>query len=205
MLAMRSRFTQAGWLSIFSPSISHRHFTSPASPGKTHALGDRGRTDNTTRARGVGAGRVAGVVAPRQQVAFQGGLEGRGGVAAPESVAVLANLSDYLGRPLEVWRSHFRERNHTTRTHGQDGIIFLPVSWKDKPVCGCHAPRDGQELRRHTALLYSTRPWHSAYTQPAGTSDFAVHMPLAQRSSIFCGHTQLCAAHPLSRRGTHPP
>ena len=88
---------------------------------------------------------------------------------------------------------------------GKDGIIFLPVSWKDTPVCGYHAPRDGQELRRHTALLYSTRPWHSAYTQPAGTRDFAVHMPLAQRSSIFCGHTQLCAAHPLSRRGTHPP
>ena len=85
-------------------------------------------TQHGAFAGGIRAGRVAGVVAPRQQVAFEGGLEGRGGVAAPESVAVLANLSDYLGRPLEVWRSHFRERNHTTRTHGQDGIIFLPMS-----------------------------------------------------------------------------
>ena len=59
---MRSRFTLAGWLSIFSPSISHRHFTSPASPGKTHALGDRDRTDNTTRGlrRGYSCGPCGG-------------------------------------------------------------------------------------------------------------------------------------------------
>ena len=85
-------------------------------------------TQHGAFAGGVGARSMPWVVAPRQQVAFESSLEGRGGVAAPESVAVLANLSDYLGRPLEVWRSHFRERNHTTRTHGQDGIIFLPMS-----------------------------------------------------------------------------
>ena len=85
-------------------------------------------TQHGAFAGGVGARSMPWVVAPRQQVALEGSLEGRGGVAAPESVAVLANLSDYLGRPLEVWRSRFRERNHTTRTHGQDGNIFLPMS-----------------------------------------------------------------------------
>ena len=43
-------------------------------------------------AGGVGARRVAGVVAPRQQVAFQGGLEGGGGVALLQLKAIFGDV-----------------------------------------------------------------------------------------------------------------
>ena len=39
-------------------------------------------TQHGALAGGVGAGGVAGVVTPRHHMAFQGGLEGRGGVAS---------------------------------------------------------------------------------------------------------------------------
>ena len=78
------------------------------------------------------------------------------------------------------------------------------MSWKDTPVCGYHAPRDGQELRRHTALLHSTSPictvhihnqqaqatlpctcpWHSAHPYSADTHSFARHTP-----SVDVAHT----------------
>ena len=40
----------------------------------------------------VGARGVAGVVAPRQQVAFHGGLEGRGGVALLQLKAIFGDV-----------------------------------------------------------------------------------------------------------------
>ena len=55
----------------------------------------------------VGARGVAGVVAPRKQVAFQGGLEGRGGVALRQVVVELANHFEHVeGQVVELqWHS----------------------------------------------------------------------------------------------------
>ena len=73
-----------------------RKVLGPRRPAK-HTLGvvmTRLVAEHGAFAGGVGARSMPWVVAPRQQVAFESSLEGRGGVAAPELVAVLANLDD---------------------------------------------------------------------------------------------------------------
>ena len=47
-------------------------------------------------ARGIRAGGVPGVVTPRHHMAFQGGLEGRGGVALRQFVVTLANHFEHV-------------------------------------------------------------------------------------------------------------
>ena len=55
----------------------------------------------------VGAGGVPWVVAPRHHMAFQGGLEGRGGVALRQFVVTLANHFEHVeGQVVELqWHS----------------------------------------------------------------------------------------------------
>ena len=55
----------------------------------------------------VGARGMAGVVAPRHHMAFQGGLEGRGGVALRQVVVELANHFEHVeGQVVELqWHS----------------------------------------------------------------------------------------------------
>ena len=56
-------------------------------------------------AGGVGARSMPGVVTPRQQVALEGSLEGRGGLALRQVVVELANRFEHVeGQVVELQR-----------------------------------------------------------------------------------------------------
>ena len=54
----------------------------------------------------VGAGGVPGVVAPRHHMAFQGGLEGRGGVALRQVVVTFTNHFEHVEGQVVEFHGH---------------------------------------------------------------------------------------------------
>ena len=74
---------------------------------------------------------MPGVVAPRQQVAFQGGLEGRGGVALRQVVVTLANHFEHVeGQVVELqWHGGIEMDPHKGTHTLKQRMIFFFYRW----------------------------------------------------------------------------
>ena len=70
---------------------------------------------------------------------------------------------------------------------GKDGIIFLQVSWKDTPVCGYHAPRDGQEFSGRTMYAIAHV---SLSPRPRPPMSMPHHPCASRRAPPPASHTQ---------------
>ena len=120
-------------------------------------------TQHGAFARGIRAGRVAGVVTPRQQVAFEGGLEGRRGVAALELAVVPGNdFENFRGQVAERKR-HDAVLHLYSRGPGHVGkILFLCLvnlrTVRNTHALQCHA---GGRVQLSNSMLH-----RSTHTSP---------------------------------------